>query len=295
MGSFLGAMMGELFMRFLPPLKAFDRLRLREYAWSEVHSLQSIYRENFTFHELGGQVEGVLVIDNFRNLNIVVKGPPISRVPLYDEICPNFDMNEPCIRYHFKQLPPLEFRFQLSIKYPKSEGLTFELVGDWMEGELKDVLMDCLDSLKTDEGSSQPLTACCSFLHSHIVRYLLESRGSGLYYFNMFRLIESREVRERVIERLVTHQEGVHEMEFLSKSHECPVCWETYKGKNCLRLLNCKHVVCSSCAGNSFQYNIREGTNSGSPICPQCGVAVRPQEVSFIFISRQIFRVILKI
>ncbi len=171
MGSFLGAMLDKGFMRLLPSSRVFNKIQLREYTWRETYTLQIIYRENFTFHELGGQVEGVLVIDNFRNLNIVVKGPPISRVPLYNEICPNFDLNEPCVRYHFNQLPPLEFRFRLSMKYPKSEGLTFELVGDWMEGELKDVLMDRLDAFKNDQGISQRLISCCEFLHSDILQF----------------------------------------------------------------------------------------------------------------------------
>uniref|UniRef100_A0A5K3ENI0 RBR-type E3 ubiquitin transferase n=1 Tax=Mesocestoides corti TaxID=53468 RepID=A0A5K3ENI0_MESCO len=251
--------------------------RNRAVILSEMASLETKYGDCFKL-ESNEDLLGEYEARYMQRYTISVIGPPLRRNLRYSDICP-FENNGDDVTYILTMLPPISLKFQLNSRYPKDPNFAFWLECAWIPSDMLDLLNMSISSLMASGGTGSSLEKCCDYLQAEAIPFLFSSGDPNILVLNVFQLFDEPRDRARLVDILIDFEEQMRDREFEFSKHDCPVCFDTFDGTNCIKLRDCGHVFCHDCAAGSFRANIEDGANSGSPICPSCAKPVRPQEI----------------
>jgi E3 ubiquitin-protein ligase RNF14 len=156
--------------------------------------------------------------------------------------------------HELEELPPLKLRITLPRKYPAEEPPRVNLLIDppWLSRKKLDELTKECVSLWEDMGRDQ-------VVYSYI-DYLQQQAETA---FGLADTDKPATLRADIKLALLDYDLKTKRDKFEKETFDCGICLEPKKGKECHRLLACRHVFCIACLQDSYNTYITEGDVDG--------------------------------
>lgn len=240
-----------------------DDLELQQ---DELLALQSIYDEKE--FKIRGEKQGIFNanVEHFMNVVQLILSDDSNIPNSLKHLC---ERNENSVVYSLRYLPPLTLKFEYPNDYPSSSNPKLSLNCIWMTGEMLQQIKEQLIK-EWEETRDVVLFSWTSFLINESWAFL------GLT--NQFKCPEF--IDTAIIDKLCIFDHEKKLSEFSRTPHKCDVCFEEYKGSQCMQFLPCDHVFCKICMKGYFEVLINSG-DVNQLLCPKdkCESIALPTQV----------------
>lgn len=223
------------------PLEFSDDVRIQE-----LQSLEAIYPNTCTidYEMLSGSITIPIRLENPMEIILYENLLPKD----LEEIQPSENADKRVRKDLICNLPPIEFSFKLTEKYPYDEPPYFKIGSSLLSPIIHEDLRRGLLRL-WDDYKDQVLYTMIDFLQEKVDNHLEELIGTrivcgsdmetyrNLQEFNMLALKE----------------------QFNNETFTCDICQDDFKGSNCSKFDNCGHTFCNDCLYDYFTSLVTAG------------------------------------
>ncbi|KAA1094333.1 translation termination inhibitor protein itt1 [Puccinia graminis f. sp. tritici] len=178
-------------------------------------------------------------------------------------------------------LPPFELVARLPKGYPLMEPPRLTIVSDWARRRDVDRGEEEIGGMWTawrtmDEQGRSVGQECLGLCVDWLEHDWLLPIASPLILFRNF-------IPSPHWTRFREHDHSLRHLEFLNRDFVCPICLDTRKGRQCIKLEYCGHIFCQECLKDFFSLMIKEGEvrkiGCCKEGCTKSGAGIGPEEL----------------
>ncbi|XP_074583233.1 uncharacterized protein LOC141839393 isoform X2 [Curcuma longa] len=178
--------------------------------------------------------------------------------------------------YNVQYLPPLLLTCLLPNSYPSHHPPYFTIMVDWLDSQKIANLCQKMDAIWMEQPGQEIMYQWVDWLQNCSLSYLGFDDGVVLGQCNMpdskdKRAISGNARPELIISSMIGYDKKKRNQSFLSKLHQCVICFNECAGTSFIKL-PCQHFFCCKCMETYCSMHVKEGTVT-KMLCPdaKCG------------------------
>ncbi|XP_054008355.1 E3 ubiquitin-protein ligase RNF14-like [Hylaeus anthracinus] len=186
--------------------------------------------------------------------------------------------------YFIKYLPPVRMYLRLPDDYPSRNPPNFYIISSWLSPWQISFICQKLDEIWLHNRGQEILFLWFEFLKHDLLNFLRIKDDLDVSYLSMIyknlsscfelNLIFKNDIRavhsilfSDPVQFLINYHKQRCTLKFEKNYSMCTICFEEFRGKECIKLETCSHIYCKNCMQKYITITINEGT-IGDITCP---------------------------
>lgn len=217
-----------------------------------------------------------------------------------DELAIKYDATTKEENIIVKYLPPIRFYVKLPADYPSKSAPTYCIAINWLPPWETSLVCQKLDELWEENSFNEILFNWSHFLKNELLNFLnikhfldvtylyeLHIKPDDKFLVDLLCWCDQRIIYAGLhlnpVEKLKEHDELGELLKFNSSFHECEICFVSYSGSLCKKIIHCQHVFCTSCIEQYLTVKINE-RNVENLRCPafDCNIIIKLDQIKEI-------------